>query len=108
MNNLSFGSPIETKIQSAEEIRFVNGEFGIDRQVLSSITCCVCDERIWLRSNVGHMNWLDEAFKVADYRAYLGGVLPDFLKKSNVLLECHWTCQKSLERQLEDKTFVCR
>jgi hypothetical protein len=48
-----------------------------------------------------------EAFKVADYRAYLLGT-PDYITNSNALLECHFTCKDELAKQLHNGTFVQR
>jgi len=111
MNNLKFESPSELAarmlVENSYEVRFIERTWGKDREIMSSNSCCVCNERIWVIANLGRMIILDEAFKVADPRAYVNGT-PDYLKVSNSLLECHWTCQNELETQLRTGTFVQR
>jgi hypothetical protein len=109
MNNLTFVAKTAEilKVEDVTETRFVKNEFGTDRQVLGTKTCCVCEERIWKTDNHSRMTINTEAFKVADYRAYLLGT-PDYITNSNALLECHFTCKDELAKQLHNGTFVQR
>ena len=106
MNNLKY-KPVEDtlEVSDSNDIRYVKTEYGIDREVRSSMICCVCDERLWVIENIGRQTILAEAFKVIDNRAYIYGV-PDYIKTKNSLLSCHYSCQVDFNNQLNDGTFV--
>jgi hypothetical protein len=89
------------------EIRYVKTEWGEDKEVLSTRKCCVCAERLWVTDNFGRQTTMPYSFNVLHPGAYLNGV-PDYIKISNILLHCHYTCQKNLVGQLAAGTFIPR
>lgn len=89
---------------SDETVRYTNDEYGQIKEVKSSKKCCVCDIYIWLEER-GNTSYLREAFKVTSSLAYVGG-LPDYLKQSNVLLECHYTCESEFIKLLEQGHYL--
>lgn len=110
MTNLSC-SP--TLVQTAIEVtpgseRTIKPSHGmIQREILSKDVCCVCSDYIWVVSQLGSKaTIMEEAFSVADSRAYTNGT-PDYLSaNAKPLLRCHYACQQILAKQLEQNTFI--
>ena len=90
------------------EIRIVHNGWGEDEEILSSRTCCVCNNQIWVTNNIGRQTMSPYAFNVLNPEAYVNGIVPDYIKNSHVLLQCHYTCKKKLYKQLEEGSFIPR
>ncbi len=107
MNNLT-GNLIQLpdlKLDESLEVRYVQGEYSKEKEVKSNVRCAACGEFIW-NVETSHGNFISKyAFKIVDPRAYVHGT-PDYLKKSNVLLSCHYDCKDILKTQLENKEFI--
>ena len=110
MNHVKFvaSSNLENiKTEDLSNVRYVDTENGKEREVLSSKKCVICDEYIWVVDNFNRQTILVEAFKIIDSRVYINGT-PDYIKNSNTLFQCHWTCKNTLENQLTLGTFTKR
>ena len=112
MNNMTIVAEIPEvsellTVEDLIEVRFVKDEYKTDRQVLGTKTCCICNMRIWKIDNLDRVTMNHLIFKVIDPRAYVFGT-PDYLKTSNVLLECHFTCKNEFINQLNNGTFIQR
>jgi len=107
MNHLTVAMPNFPDLKITDEnTRYSLDQFGLDiKETKSSIQCCVCTEAMWIVIKFGGTTLLLEGFKVIDSRAYIHGT-PDYLKASNLLLECHYKCKEELVSQLNDKTFI--
>ena len=84
--------------------RSIVGLYGTYKEIKSKNACCICKVNFWVEDYPGH-SYFAEGFKVIDPRAYENGILPDYLRMSNALKECHWACKQELEKNLNNNTF---
>lgn len=106
MKNFTMKLPeILTIDESDLNTRHLEDECGKYKEIKSKNQCCVCSLNMWVQSHQCR-DILIEGFKVIDPRAYTNGVIPDYLKLSNVLKEAHYSCKDELVQQLNNGTFV--
>lgn len=99
-------SPTLLNVPIIEEERYFETKHGSEKQVLSSDTCCICAQRIWMTSRM-QCSIFFEAFSMADARGYLDGT-PNYLKNPSLLLRCHYDCKSELIKQFHNNTFIKR